>query len=145
VKQQKPPTAKERKSSAQWPAQFLASAELTRHGYEVAFTMGNHTPVSDLMVGHPKSGLQFWVSVRGLGALNAWWGTPDPQRLNLFYILVLVGATRTKDRFFILSQAEFDAEVQAYRLAHQSAKPVGGFNWTAPHKYENQWNKLASW
>jgi len=31
--------------------------------------MGNHTPVADLMVGHPD-GKQFWVDVKGLAKPN---------------------------------------------------------------------------
>jgi len=56
---------KTRKASAQWAAQFLVAGELARHGYEVSFTMGNNTPVADLMVGHPNTGAQFWVDVKG--------------------------------------------------------------------------------
>ena len=134
-----------RKASAQWAAHFLAAGELARHGYEVSFTMGNNTPVADLMVGHPKTGSQFWVDVKGQWTSNAWWGTSKQQRSNLFYILVLVAPSRSDDRFFVLSQTEFDDLIEQYRLAHQNAKPVGGFNWRDPHRYENQWAKLPSW
>ena len=107
--------------------------------------MGNNTPVADLMVGHPKTGDQFWVDVKGQWTANAWWGHSKPPRPKLLYVLTLVAPSRNADRFFILTQAEFDGWVTAYRNAHPQAKPVGGFNWTDPHLYENQWSKLPSW
>ena len=138
-------SAKPRKPSAQWAAQFLVAAELERHGYVVSFTMGNNTPVADLMVGHPGTGVQFWVDVKGQWDSNAWWGSAKAARPNLFYILALVAPQRKEDRFFVLDQAEFNGLVELYRNSHPSAKPVGGFNWTDPHRFENQWDKLPSW
>ncbi len=138
-------SSKPRKRSATWAAQFLVAAELERHGYDVAFTMGSSTPVADLMAGHAATGEQFWVDVKGLWASNAWWGNAKPVRTNLFYVLVLVGEDRTKDRFFVLNQTEFNRLVEEYRLAHPSAKPVGGFNWGDPLKFEGHWEKLPSW
>jgi len=57
-------SSKPRKRSATWAAQFLVAAELERHGYDVAFTMGSSTPVADLMAGHAATGEQFWVDVK---------------------------------------------------------------------------------
>jgi hypothetical protein len=131
--------------SAQWAAQFLVAAELERHGYVVSFTMGHNTPVADLMVGHPRSGAQFWVDVKGLSKPNAWLGLPKLSRANLFYILALVARERGKDRFFILTQYEWDGLIKEYRDEHPSQKPIGGFNWTAPKKFENKWSKLPEW
>src|SRR5689334_12260291 len=99
-------SAKERRRSVQWAAQFLVAAELERAGYDVAFTMGNSTPVADLMVGNPVNGDQFWVDVKGLQSRTAWWGKPKPKRPNLYYALVIVGADRNNDMFFILTQTE---------------------------------------
>jgi len=126
--------------STQWAAQFLVAAELERNGYVVSFTMGHSTPVADLMVGHPVSGEQFWVDVKGLAKPTAWLGRSKPPRQNLFYILVLVGTQRSKDRFFVLSQAEWDRLIQQYREKHPSQKPIGGFNWLDPQKFENEWS-----
>jgi hypothetical protein len=138
-------SSKPRKRSAQWAAQFLVAAELERQGCDVAFTMGNCTPVADLMGGFPK-GEQFWVDVKGQHKPSSWNGKAKPARLNLFYILVLVGRIRTKDRFFVLTQAEFNGLVEQYRRDHRKAnKPIGGFNWTEPHKFEDQWSKLPGW
>ena len=38
----------------QWATQFLVASELVRRDYTVSFTMGNHTPNADLMVGTPS-------------------------------------------------------------------------------------------
>jgi len=128
--------------STQWAAQFLVAAELERKGYVVTFTMGHATPVADLMVGNSEGG-QFWVDVKGLASDTSWWGEKKASRRNLFYILVRVGETRDKDRFFILIQNRFNRLVDEYRAAHP--KSLGGFNWTAPHKFEGKWKKLPGW
>src|SRR5258708_37015724 len=93
-------SSKPRKRSATWAAQFLVAAELERHGYDVAFTMGSSTPVADLMAGHAPTGEQFWGEVKGLWASNPRCGKANPIKTNLFYGLVLVGEDRTKDRMF---------------------------------------------
>lgn len=89
-------------SRTQWTAQFLVAAEPARRDYTVAFTMGNHTPVADLIIGHLPSGTQFLVNVKGLASPGSWLveleGKPTIEGLN--YILVLVGTERGKDRFF---------------------------------------------
>jgi hypothetical protein len=107
--------------------------------------MGNATPVADLMVGHPKTGDQFWVDVKGLRTRNAWWGKAKTERPKLFYVLVLVGRQYADDRFFVLTQKEFNALVEQYRISHPSQKPVGGFDWRYPIGFEAQWGKLPSW
>lgn len=56
----------------QWATQFLVASELVRRDYTVSFTMGNHTPNADLMVGTP-SGKQFWVDVKGRSAKMLGW------------------------------------------------------------------------
>jgi hypothetical protein len=42
----------------------LPAAELVRRNYSVSFTMGNNTPVADLIVG-TLTGNQFWIDVKG--------------------------------------------------------------------------------
>src|ERR1035437_5877994 len=107
--------------STQWAAQFLVAAELERHQYAVSFTMGNYTPVADLMVGHPN-GKQFWVDVKGIVGRNSWWGLPKPERLHLFYILVSLGGQRREDRFFILNQTEWNGLIARYQMDHPTQK-----------------------
>lgn len=137
------PENRSRKQSSQWAAQFLVAAEMERHGYNVAFTMGDTTPVADMMVGHPATGDQFWVDVKGLRSKNSWWGRKKEQRSNLFYVLVLVGLHRNQDRFFVLSQREFNTLADEYKAAHPSS--LGGFGWNEPLQFEGQWGKLPSW
>jgi hypothetical protein len=133
----------------QWAAQFLAASELVRRGYVVSFTMGNHTPTADLMVGIPNGGTQFWVDVKGLSSNNAWLITPKPQHENLFYILVRVGIrsgeNRKNDRFFILSQKEMNQlldEARAEREARNSTDKTEGFGFRHPRDYEDRWGSL---
>jgi hypothetical protein len=136
-------------SRTQWTAQFLVAAELARRDYVVAFTMGNHTPVADLMVGHLPTGAQFLVNVKGLAAPGSWLveleGKPTVE--GLYYILVLVGAERNKDRFFILSQAEvryLRDEHKKRRGGKGSLNPRGfmGFNFGDPASFEGRWDRL---
>jgi hypothetical protein len=130
-----------RQQRTQWAAQFLAASELVRRGYVVSFTMGNHTPTADLMVGVPESGLQFWVDVKGLSSNNAWLVKQKPDHLNLFYILVRVGDDRGSDRFFILDQAQLNALLERSRLAHPN-DPTSGFGWSYPAPFEDRWDTL---
>src|SRR3954447_25606708 len=91
-------------SRTQWTAQFLAASELVRNDYVVSFTMGNHTPLADLMVATQDGSRQFWIDVKGQSANNAWFVRRRQEVLpHLFYVLVRVGRTRGEDRFFILS------------------------------------------
>jgi hypothetical protein len=76
-----------------------------------SFTMGHATPVADLMVGDPE-GQQFWVEVKGVATDNAWWGKKKAPREHLFYILVRVGETRDKDRFFVLPQTDYNRLIE---------------------------------
>jgi hypothetical protein len=135
-------------SRTQWTAQFLVAGELARRDYTVAFTMGNHTPVADLIVGHLPSGVQFFV--KGLASPGSWLveleGKPTTE--GLYYILVLVGADREKDRFFVLSQAEarhLRDEHKRQRGGRGSLNPKGfmGFNFSDAFPYEKGcWERL---
>lgn len=130
-----------RQQRTQWAAQFLAASELVRRAYVVSFTMGNHTPTADLMVGVPETGLQFWVDVKGLSSNNAWLIKQKPEHLNLFYILVRVGDVRGQDRFFILDQPQLNSLLQQSRLAHPN-DPTSGFGWNYPMPFEDKWDIL---
>jgi hypothetical protein len=128
-------------SRTQWAAQFLAAAELVRRNCIVSFTMGNTTPMADLMVGRP-SGEQFWVDVKGLSKPNAWLVTPKPALTGLYYILLLVGYERPRDRFFILSQLDFNDLIRQYLANHLHAKPIPSVNWGDAFQFENRWETL---
>jgi hypothetical protein len=55
----------------QWAAQSAVASELCKRGYEVSFTMGNTTPLADLMVVSPK-GEMLLIDVKGLYRPNPW-------------------------------------------------------------------------
>ena len=134
--------------NTQWAAQFLVAAELTRRGYTVSFTMGNNTPLADLMVGAP-SGQMFWVEVKGLAQKSPWLLRPKPQRPQLYYVLTYLSPlanrpnVRQPDRFFILTQSEANALVSSYAQAHPGDKgTMPGFGFNDPRNSEDAWNKL---
>ena len=135
-------TQTQKTNRTQWTAQFLTAGELARRFYTVSFTMGNHTPVADLIVGSP-SGHQFWVDVKGLSSRNFWLLHEKPAHVNLFYVLVYVDPTREGDLFFVLSQANANSLIRAYirdnpKMKHQMV----GFNWTTPHRFKDAWETL---
>jgi hypothetical protein len=84
------------RGQTQWTAQFLVAAELVRLGYVVSFTMGNETPLADMMVGSQQTGRTFWVYVKGSIGRNGWYAKKKASLPGLFYILVVVGDTRGK-------------------------------------------------
>src|SRR5262245_50922200 len=103
----------------EWTAAFLAAAELVRAGYIVSFTMGNRTPLADLMVWNPKNDEQFVVDVKGWrGIGGGWFAAQKEKHENLFYIFVLVTEKRSEDRFFVLSQEDYRLLHQPYRQDH---------------------------
>jgi hypothetical protein len=125
-----------------WAARFLAAAELERRGYHVSLTDEN-APGFDLSV-TTDTGEQFLVDVKGVASSGTpWIGQLKPPRPNLFYILVFVGADRSDDRFFMLSQSEWNALLEDYQHSHP-IDPTSGFLWAAPHRYEAQWEKLPA-
>ena len=132
----------------EWAAVFLTSAELVRRGYVVALTMGNRTPIADLMVGRPESGKQFWVDVKGMfGRSGGWFMHPKELLLGfeLFYILVSVGNERSSDKFFIMSQQEANGILYDYRAAHPNWNFSGeGFSWKLVAQFEDRWQILPT-
>jgi hypothetical protein len=133
-------------SRTEWAAVFLTSAELVRRGYVVSLTMGNRTPMADLMAGHPESGKQFWVDVKGMfGRSGGWFMHPKPLLSELFYILVSIGIERSSDKFFILSQQEANGMLQDYRAAHPDWNFGGeGFSWKMAAQFEDRWQILPT-
>lgn len=132
----------------QWAAQFLAAAEVVRRGYTVSFTMGNNTPIADLMVGSP-SGDVFWVDVKGNATKSDWLVKPKAPHDKLFYILVALSplpiapTKREPDHFFVLTQQEANALEQDFRRAYPKMKTsMPGFKFAAPREHEDCWDKL---
>ena len=143
-------TSSVKRRRTQWATQFLAAAELVRRGNTVAFTIGNNTPVADLMVGAP-SGELFWVDVKGLSGKYDWLVKPKGTRERLFYILVLLAPLaqapnkREPDLFFVLTQNEANSLEKAYRLARPNNKTTNpGFGFKDAIPYEDRWEILPS-
>jgi hypothetical protein len=90
------PTAQgfRRGHQTQWAAQFAVASELCKRGYEVSFTMGNATPLADLMVVSPLKREMFLIDVKGLYRKNPWLVKRHPPRQNLFYVLAYVPTGR---------------------------------------------------
>jgi hypothetical protein len=127
---------------------FLAAAELVRKGYVFSFTMGNRTPMADLMVGNPISGTVFWVDVKGIaGRIGGWSAREKSPLRGLFYILVSVdNDDRASDKFFVLSQDELNKLVADWRAAHPNGSERGeGISWKVAQPYENQWHILPEY
>jgi hypothetical protein len=59
-------------------------------------------------------------------------------------VLVIVAPTRASDRFFVLTQQEFNVLVEAYYKAHPN-NGLNGFGWNDALRFENSWTKLPSW
>jgi hypothetical protein len=134
----------------QWAAQFLAASELIRRRCTVSFTQGNNTPVADLMVGSPTDAL-YWVDVKGLSSKNAWLIKEQPERDDLFYILILLAGTdiegirKGDDQFFILSQQEINETIRMYAADHPNDRGViSGFGFAYAKDHLNRWDKLPS-
>jgi len=134
---------KGRGHQTQWAAQFAVASELCKRGYEVAFTMGNATPLADLMIVSPKRKQTFLVDVKGLYRRNPWLLKRKPQRNDLYYILAYVPAV-AENQFFVMTQAQANClvEYELARLKRPSNYPVEGFVWKLALPYKNAWTVL---
>jgi len=126
----------------QWASQFYAAAELTRRGYQVAFTLGNAKDV-DLMVISPKKA-QFKVDVKGQSSRNFWLGQRRGDDPNLYFILVYIPGVGKPPQFFILRCAEMMAKREEYQryIEAKGGKyrdDLGGMNWGTALAYEDRW------
>lgn len=142
------PQSVSKKQRTQWTAQFLAASELVRHGYVVSFTMGNNTPVADLMVAQQDGSSPFWVDVKGVASNSAWFVKRRDTLKNLHYILVRVGETRAEDIFFILTHEQINGLISTQdEIGRQKGhRDVGGgFLWSAPSSFKDFWGTLPGW
>jgi len=127
----------------QWAAQFAVASELCKRGYEVSFTMGNTTPLADLMVVSPKLKQMFLVDVKGLYRKNAWNIKSKPPRDNLYYVLALV-PDDAANQFFIMTQKEMNASINENlkRLGQPDDYTMPGIVWGQASKHGNRWGIL---
>jgi hypothetical protein len=129
-------------SSTQWTAQFLVASELCRRDYTVSFTMGNTTPMADLMVG-THDGQMFWIDVKGQRGPHPWMTKRKRPLSGLYYVFVVIGNERSQDRFLIATQDEVNQEVAAYRESHPN-NHTDTVRFNNALRFENRWEILPS-
>jgi hypothetical protein len=136
-------TGTQRGHQTQWAAQFAVASELCKRGYEVSFTMGNATPVADLMVVSPIKREMFLVDVKGLYRTNPWVIKRKAARAALFYVLAYV-PPGAPNEFFVLRQQDADALIAAElkRLKRPANYPMTGFTWKLALPFRDAWNVL---
>jgi hypothetical protein len=129
----------------QWAAQFAVASELCKRGYEVSFTMGNTTPIADLMVVSPIGREMFLIDVKGLHRRNAWVLKRKPVRANLFYVLAYVPTDATNE-FFVMSQQQAHQLIEAElnRLNRHVNYSMTGFVWKLALDYRDAWHVLPN-
>jgi len=127
----------------QWAAQFAVASELCKMGYEISFTMGNTTPVADLIVVSPKLKIPFLIDVKGLYRPNPWQIKPKAMRKNLFYVFAYV-PDKEANRFFVMiqKQANHYIEIERKRFNRSKNYPRPGFLWKQGVAHENAWDIL---
>lgn len=125
-------------------AAFAVGAELSRRGYDVAFTLGN-SPRIDLLATVPD-GQSFKVQVKGISSKWGFFVQPSFFRArlqpDLFLIVVVVARDPVADgvmcfRFFIMSHADAKKEGKKMAIPYER-----GLNWGSITRYENAWEKL---
>ena len=125
----------------QWAAQFAVASELCKRGCDVSFTMGNCTPLADLLVLAP-SGETFLVDVKGLAGRNFWQIRPKPLRANLYYVLCLVPGGAL-NRYFPMTQAALNEHLVAYQNSGvRYDERFSGMNWGTAVAHEDDWAAL---
>jgi hypothetical protein len=116
---------------------FAVASELCKRGYEVSFTMGNTTPLADLMVVSPKFKKMFLIDVKGLYRQNPWLLKRKPSRENLFYVFAYV-PTDEPNQYFLMSQGQVNRMIhdELTRLKRPEDCSMPGIVWklTLPHK-----------
>jgi hypothetical protein len=133
----------QRGHQTQWAAQFAVASELCKRGYEVSFTMGNSTPLADLMVVSPVQKQMFLIDVNGLYRINPWIIKRKTLRAELFYVLAYVPADLPNE-FFVLTQEQAHELINSEltRLNRPDDYSVTGFGWQVAVQYRNAWNVL---
>jgi hypothetical protein len=128
---------------SQWAAQFAVASELCKRGYEVSFTMGNSTPLADLMVVSPKLKQMFLVDVKGLYRRNPWIIKGKSVRASLFYVLAYV-PTGEPNQFSVMTQAQAHEHIheELVRLERPDSYPVTGISWSQALGHRDAWDVL---
>src|SRR5712664_3986721 len=135
-----PKAGRQRGHQTQWAAQFAVACELCKRGYEVSFTMGNATPLADLMVVSPKLKKMFLIDVKGLYRKNPWLLKRKSARDNLFYVLAYV-PTEEPNQFFVMTQQQANqfVEDELKRLERPDDYSVTGITWNLALPHKDAW------
>jgi len=142
-------TMKRGRQHTAWAATFATAAELSRRGYDVAFTMGN-TPRTDLLCAVPD-GKPFKVQVKGISNQNAFYAQKEffeaPTQKDLYLVVVLVTSDveQLALRFFILTHEEAQKEFANMPKTKKDGRPYEsgfGLNWGSITRYENKWTSF---
>ena len=139
-----------RRHQTQWAAQFAVASELCKRGSEVSFTLGNNTPLADLMVVSPQEHQMFLIDIKGLSYKNYWQIKRQQTQTDLYYILALVQKDMD-NKFFVLTQEEVNKNITAeFERLPPEKKLLGeavnrlGIRWGDAVKFENRWEILPA-
>lgn len=129
----------------QWAAQFAVASELCKRGYEVSFTMGNTTPMADLMVVSPGQRRMFLIDVKGLYRKNPWVVRRKPNVPHLHYVFAFV-PDDSPNRYFVIPQKRVNAyvEQELARLGRPDDYPMTGILWSQAEGHEDDWAALPA-
>ena len=120
------------------------ASELCKRGYDVAFTVGNHTPDADIVAIGPSSHRPILIDVKGQSSRSFWRIKSKPQKAELWYILPLVRLDKETE-FFIMSEEEVRHEQEIYKNSGiKYDDRFSGFNWGTCKKYGGStcWERL---
>jgi hypothetical protein len=112
----------------------------------VALTMGNDTPVADLMVATPGAEKEmFLVDVKGHYKRYAWGIRRKEAHDNLFYILAYVPDDGPNE-FFILKQKDVHAyiELQRRHFGWSKDHKLTGISLEQAEKHKDLWDTLPA-
>lgn len=142
--------AADQRHQTQWAAQFAVASELCKRRYEVTFTLGNNTPLADLVALSPIDKKTVLIDVKGLARANYWRIKAKPPHPNLFYILALV-PENAENQFFILTQGEVNQFIdEEFERCRPEQKDLGkeklqlGVRWKDADQetFRNAWRRL---
>jgi hypothetical protein len=131
-------------------AVLAVGAQLSRLGYDIAFTLGNTRKV-DLLCSVPD-GSPFKTQVKGISNPNGFYIDKSffkgVVQEDLFLVVVLVPKTDSSPfRFFVLSHAEAKKEFERRPTHKQDGRPYekgSGLKWGSVKPYENSWGKFPA-
>ncbi|MHA1911947.1 MAG: hypothetical protein ACTSYA_09650 [Candidatus Kariarchaeaceae archaeon] len=103
------------KQHTQWAGQYYVAAELTRRGYNIAFTLGN-TPLTDLLVVSPTN-RHLRIECKSQKSKSFWRIKRKNANETLFYVFILIlEDPKESPKFWIMKSIDvnkkIDEEVQ---------------------------------